>query len=86
MPLTEESEAYVLAVTKLPDDGLERLKFFQNYLQHEDSMLTRDSLLLARPANSAIFLGKFPAEVTRTGSTMCSGMEGKGVEGRDHSK
>src|SRR5690606_31026909 len=43
VPLTTESEAYVLAVTKLPDDGLERLKFFQNYLQHPDSMLTRDA-------------------------------------------
>lgn len=43
VPLNAESEAYVLAVTKLPDDALERLKFFQNYLQHEDPMLTRDS-------------------------------------------
>lgn len=43
VPLTEESEAYVLTVTKLPDDGLERLKFFQDYLQHPDSMLNRDA-------------------------------------------
>lgn len=43
LPLTKESEAYVLKVTQLPDDGLERLKFFQNYLQSEDPMLSRDS-------------------------------------------
>jgi hypothetical protein len=43
LPLTKESEAYVLKVTELPDDGLERLKFFQNFLQSEDPMLSRDS-------------------------------------------
>jgi len=43
LPLTAESEAYVLNVTKLPDDGLERLKFYQQFLQSEDSMLSRDA-------------------------------------------
>lgn len=43
LPLTKESEAYVLKVTELPDDGLERLKFFQNFLQSDDTMLSRDS-------------------------------------------
>lgn len=43
LPLTKESEAYVLKVTQLPDDGLERLKFFQKFLQSEDPMLSRDS-------------------------------------------
>jgi hypothetical protein len=43
LPLTEESEAYVRKIPELPDDGLERLKFYQNFLQHPDSMLTRDS-------------------------------------------
>ncbi len=43
VPLTQESEAYVHQITQLPDDGLERLKFFQDYLQHPDSMLNRDA-------------------------------------------
>lgn len=43
MPLTDESEKYVLTVTELPDDGLERLKYFQKFLQSKDSMLSRDS-------------------------------------------
>lgn len=43
LPLTPESEAYVVKVTELPDDGLERLKFFQNFLQSPDTMLSRDS-------------------------------------------
>lgn len=43
LPLTEESEKYVLTVTELPDDGLERLKYFQQFLQSDDSMLSRDS-------------------------------------------
>jgi hypothetical protein len=43
VPLTEESEAYVRKIPELPDDGLERLKFYQNFLQHPDSMLNRDA-------------------------------------------
>ncbi len=43
LPLTPDSEAYLLKVAELPDDPLERLKFYQGYLQHSDSMLTRDS-------------------------------------------
>lgn len=43
LPLTSESEAYVLNVLELPDDGLARLKFFQDYLQSDDTMLSRDA-------------------------------------------
>jgi len=43
LPLTTESEAYVLNVTKLADDGLERLKFYQQFLQSDDTMLSRDA-------------------------------------------
>lgn len=43
LPITEVSEEYLLNIKKLPDDGLERLKFYQNYLQHPDSMLNRDA-------------------------------------------
>lgn len=43
MPLTEESEAYVIKMLSLPDDPLERLKFVQNYLQHSETMLNRDA-------------------------------------------
>ncbi len=43
MPLTEESEQYVITVTSMPDDALERLKYFQQFLQSDDSMLRRDS-------------------------------------------
>jgi hypothetical protein len=43
MPLTDESEAYVHKITELPDDGLERLKFYQGFLQNSDPMLSRDA-------------------------------------------
>ncbi len=43
LPLTEASEQYLGELTKLPDDPLERLKFYQPYLQHPDSMLNRDA-------------------------------------------
>lgn len=43
MPLTKESEDYVLKMAALPDDPLERLKFVQNYLQHPETLLNRDA-------------------------------------------
>lgn len=43
LPLSKDSETYVLKVTQLPDDGLARLKFFQDFLQSDDPMLSRDS-------------------------------------------
>lgn len=43
LPINETSEKYLLKITKLPDDALERLKFYQDYLQHPESMLNRDA-------------------------------------------
>ncbi len=43
LPITEVSEKYLLEVAKLSDDPLERLKFYQPYLQHPDGMLNRDA-------------------------------------------
>jgi hypothetical protein len=43
LPINETSEEYLLKITKLPDDPLERLKFYQDYLQHPESMLNRDA-------------------------------------------
>jgi hypothetical protein len=43
LPINETSEEYLLNITKLADDPLERLKFYQDYLQHPESMLNRDA-------------------------------------------
>jgi len=43
LPITEVSEKYLLDLTKLADDPLVRLKFYQDYLQHPDGMLNRDA-------------------------------------------
>jgi hypothetical protein len=43
LPLSESAEAYVIKITQLPDDPLERLKFHYDYLQDPDSMLSRDA-------------------------------------------
>lgn len=43
LPITDVSEKYLLDIAKLPDDPLERLKFYQPYLQHPDGMLNRDA-------------------------------------------
>jgi hypothetical protein len=43
LPITDVSEKYLLDISKLPDDPLERLKFYQPYLQHPDGMLNRDA-------------------------------------------
>ena len=43
LPVTERSENYISQVTKLADDPLDRLRFYQNYLQDEESMLARDA-------------------------------------------
>ncbi len=43
LPLNEVSEKYLHDITKLPDDELERLKFYQGYLQHPEGMLNRDA-------------------------------------------
>ncbi|MEM8665977.1 MAG: hypothetical protein AAGG48_00570 [Planctomycetota bacterium] len=43
LPVSERAESYVSKIPKLADDPLERLRFFQNYLQDEESMLARDA-------------------------------------------
>ena len=43
LPLTERGEAYVIKVMSLPDDALERLRFYHAHLQDEESMLSRDA-------------------------------------------
>ncbi len=43
LPLSARAEKYVVDVTKLSDEPLERLRFYQNFLQDEESMLARDA-------------------------------------------
>lgn len=43
MAIEEEARAYLLELPKLPKDGVERLKFFQRYLEHRDELLARDA-------------------------------------------
>lgn len=43
LPLSRRAEKYVIDVTALPDKSVDRLRFFQNFLQDEESMLARDA-------------------------------------------
>lgn len=43
LPLTERGEAYVVKIMSLPDDALERLRFYHAHLQDEELMLSRDA-------------------------------------------
>lgn len=43
LPITDRSEKYIVAVTGLSDDPVERLRFFYDYLEDKDSMLARDT-------------------------------------------
>lgn len=43
LPVDEQAEEYLAAVLKLPEDDLEKLRFFQKYLQSETTMLARDA-------------------------------------------
>ena len=43
LPINEASEKYLLEISKLEDEPLTRLKFYQDYLQHPDGMLNRDA-------------------------------------------
>ena len=43
LPINEASEKYLLEISKLEDEPLTRLKFYQAYLQHPDGMLNRDA-------------------------------------------
>jgi hypothetical protein len=37
VPLSEEAEQYIVKLTKLPEDPIERLDFFQQYFEHPDA-------------------------------------------------
>lgn len=43
LPVSPRAEEYVVKITELPDDGLERLRFYHHYLQDEETMLARDA-------------------------------------------
>jgi len=43
LPVSERAESYVAKVTQVTDEPLERLRFYHNYLQDEESMLARDA-------------------------------------------
>ena len=43
LPLSERAEAYVAKITELNDEPVERLRFYHQYLQDEESMLARDA-------------------------------------------
>ena len=43
LPVSERAEKYVLNITKLEDSDLERLRFFHDYLNDDESMLARDA-------------------------------------------
>ncbi len=43
LPLSERAEAYVIRITEMPDDPLARLRFYYDYLQDEETMLSRDA-------------------------------------------
>ena len=43
LPVSKRAEKYIGKITELPDDSLERLRFYRKYLQDEESMLARDA-------------------------------------------
>ncbi len=43
LPVSDRAEKYIGKITGLPDDSLQRLRFYHNYLQDEESMLARDA-------------------------------------------
>lgn len=43
LPVDKRAEEYLVKVTQLPDDDLARLRFYQQYLQDESTMLARDA-------------------------------------------
>ena len=43
LPVSKRAEKYIGNITKLPDDSLERLRFYHKFLQDEESMLARDA-------------------------------------------
>lgn len=43
MALSADGVNYIDKLTSIPEDPVERLKFYQGYLEHEDSLLARDA-------------------------------------------
>ncbi len=43
IPLTDRAVAYMLKLPGLPEKGVDRLTFFQNYLEDKDDLLARDA-------------------------------------------
>ena len=43
LPVSTRAEKYIGRITELPDDSLQRLRFYHDYLQDEESMLARDA-------------------------------------------
>ncbi len=43
IPLTDRGKKYLSEIMKLPETGADRLAYFQNYLEDEDAMLSRDA-------------------------------------------
>ena len=43
LPVTERAETYIGMVTELPDNDLDRLRFYYQHLEDEESMLARDA-------------------------------------------
>jgi hypothetical protein len=43
VPLSEVADEYLRQLPKLPTEGVERLEFFQTYLEHEDPLLAQDA-------------------------------------------
>ncbi len=43
LPVTAKAEAYILKIPSLPENPVERLKHYQNFLEDEDTLLARDA-------------------------------------------
>jgi len=43
LPITETAEEYIVNATKVADDPVERLKFYMDYLEHEEPLISRDA-------------------------------------------
>lgn len=43
LPVDQRAEQYLVELTQLPEDDVEKLRFFQQYLEDESTMLARDA-------------------------------------------
>ena len=65
VPLSESGVAYVEKLTSVPAEGVERLAFFQDYLEHDDPLLAQDSYdeFARAPYSDVVALGpRMPRE------------------------